>query len=55
MTDVYNHLDRLPKFCSGGELEQETVTFLQENIRINTTNPPGNELPLAKLIKKKFD
>ncbi|MBD3197576.1 MAG: M20/M25/M40 family metallo-hydrolase, partial [Candidatus Lokiarchaeota archaeon] len=47
--------DRLPKFCSGGELEQETVTFLQENIRINTTNPPGNELPLAKLIKKKFD
>ncbi len=32
-----------------------TVTLLQELIRINTSNPPGTTLPLAELLKKRFE
>ncbi|MDQ3080594.1 MAG: hypothetical protein M3R07_00080 [Gemmatimonadota bacterium] len=28
----------------------ETIALLQSLIRFNTTNPPGNELPLAEFI-----
>ena len=30
--------------------ERETVTHLQAMIRMNTTNPPGNELPVATYL-----
>jgi len=34
---------------------QNCEKFLQELIRIDTTNPPGNELPAALYLKKIFD
>jgi len=34
---------------------QETTTFLQELIRFDTTNPPGNETPCARHIAGVFD
>lgn len=34
--------------------EAETVTRLREIIRFDTTNPPGNELPLARYLKNAF-
>ncbi len=30
--------------------EQETITHLQAMIRMNTSNPPGNELPVARYL-----
>jgi acetylornithine deacetylase/succinyl-diaminopimelate desuccinylase-like protein len=35
-------------------LTQEAVALLQQYVRINTTNPPGNELEAAKMLKEKF-
>lgn len=35
-------------------VEAETVSLLQSLIRFNTTNPPGNELPLARFIHEMF-
>jgi acetylornithine deacetylase/succinyl-diaminopimelate desuccinylase-like protein len=35
-------------------VEAETVALLQSLIRFNTTNPPGNELPLARFIHELF-
>ena len=32
-------------------MEAETVALLQRLIRFNTTNPPGNELPLARYVE----
>lgn len=32
-------------------LERETVSRLQDLIRFDTTNPPGNELPLARYLE----
>ena len=32
-------------------VEAETVALLQRLIRFNTTNPPGNELPLARYVE----
>jgi acetylornithine deacetylase/succinyl-diaminopimelate desuccinylase-like protein len=34
--------------------EVETVTRLREIIRFDTTNPPGNELPLARYLERAF-
>jgi acetylornithine deacetylase/succinyl-diaminopimelate desuccinylase-like protein len=36
------------------KLTQEAVTLLTQYVKINTTNPPGNELPAAKMIREKF-
>jgi acetylornithine deacetylase/succinyl-diaminopimelate desuccinylase-like protein len=36
------------------EIQAETVALLQSLIRFNTTNPPGNELPLAQYIHDLF-
>src|SRR5579862_1603716 len=33
-------------------LSRETVKLLQEYVRINTTNPPGNEIQTARYLKK---
>ena len=36
-------------------LQQETVSELQRIIRFDTTNPPGNELPLALYLRSVLD
>lgn len=36
-------------------IEEQTVSELQSLIRFNTTNPPGNELPLAEHLAKVFE
>lgn len=43
-----------PKPIDYGKLTQEATDLLTQEIRINTTNPPGNELAAAKLLKEKF-
>ncbi len=48
-------INRLPKFSNTSDIAKETIMFLQDNIRIDTSNPPGNELTLAKLIQEKFE
>jgi acetylornithine deacetylase/succinyl-diaminopimelate desuccinylase-like protein len=40
----------LPSLPDLGTLPQEALGWLQDLIRINTTNPPGNELAAAKYI-----
>lgn len=40
--------------ADSAEIQAETVSLLQALIRFNTTNPPGNELPLAKYIHELF-
>src|SRR6266849_858292 len=35
-------------------IAKEATELLVKYIQINTTNPPGNELPAAKLLKEKF-
>ena len=37
------------------QIENEAVTWLQGLIRINTTNPPGNELAAAKYLASILD
>ncbi|MBM4308367.1 MAG: M20/M25/M40 family metallo-hydrolase, partial [Deltaproteobacteria bacterium] len=37
------------------KLLDEATRYLQEYIRINTVNPPGNETEAAKFFKKIFD
>lgn len=36
-------------------LEEEAVSWLSRYIRINTTNPPGNEIKAAQFFKEIFD
>ena len=36
------------------QVEQETVARLQRMIRFDTTNPPGNELPLARHLAEEL-
>ena len=36
------------------EVEDEVVALLSDLIRINTTNPPGNETPAAKFLAEKL-
>jgi acetylornithine deacetylase/succinyl-diaminopimelate desuccinylase-like protein len=43
-----------PRPINYDKLTQEAVALLQQYVRINTTNPPGNELDAAKLLKEKF-
>lgn len=43
-----------PKAINYDKLTQEALAFLQQYLRLNTTNPPGNELAAAKMIKQKF-
>jgi acetylornithine deacetylase/succinyl-diaminopimelate desuccinylase-like protein len=43
-----------PKPINYDKLTQEAVALLQQYVRINTTNPPGNELDAAKMLKEKF-
>ena len=43
-----------PKPINYDALTQEATALLQQEIRIDTTNPPGDELPAAKLLKQKL-
>jgi acetylornithine deacetylase/succinyl-diaminopimelate desuccinylase-like protein len=43
-----------PKPIDYDALTKEASDLLQQEIRINTTDPPGDELPLAKLLKQKL-
>src|ERR1700687_5636668 len=43
-----------PKPINYDKLTQEAVGLLQQYVRFNTTNPPGNELYAAKMLKEKF-
>ena len=43
-----------PKEIDYDKLIQEATDFLSKYIRINTTNPPGNEMEAAKFLKEKF-
>jgi acetylornithine deacetylase/succinyl-diaminopimelate desuccinylase-like protein len=36
------------------KITEEATALLSREIRINTTNPPGNELEAARLLKEKF-
>jgi len=36
-------------------IEQEAVSLLNEYLRVNTTNPPGNEIKAAQFFKDIFD
>ncbi|MGA9351447.1 MAG: hypothetical protein WBW48_21925, partial [Anaerolineae bacterium] len=37
------------------EIEEEATNFLSELIRINTTNPPGNETAAAKYVAEALE
>ncbi len=37
------------------EIEEEITTLLSDLIRINTTNPPGNETPAARFLAKTLE
>jgi acetylornithine deacetylase/succinyl-diaminopimelate desuccinylase-like protein len=43
-----------PKPLDYNKLTQEATELLSKYIQIDTTNPPGNELPAAKLLRQKF-
>ncbi len=43
-----------PRPIDYAQLTQEAATLLQNYIRIDTTNPPGNELGAARMLKEKF-
>ncbi len=43
-----------PKPPDYGKLTQEAAALLSKFIQIDTTDPPGNELPAAKLLREKF-
>ena len=43
-----------PKEIDYDKLTQEATDFLSKYIRINTSNPPGNEMEAAKFLKEKF-
>ena len=43
-----------PRAIDFDKLTQEATELLVKYIKINTTNPPGNELEAAKMLKEKF-
>ncbi|MBF6560732.1 MAG: M20/M25/M40 family metallo-hydrolase [Candidatus Binataceae bacterium] len=43
-----------PKAIDYGRLTQEATALLQTYIRLDTTNPPGDELEAARMLKQKF-
>ena len=45
----------MDKFLNDKTIAEEAIRMLQKHIRVDTTNPPGNEIKLAEIIKKDFD
>jgi acetylornithine deacetylase/succinyl-diaminopimelate desuccinylase-like protein len=46
-----NHLRAIP----WDQYQEQAVKLLQEYLRINTSNPPGDELPAAQFFQRLFD
>ena len=44
-----------PVAAPGGTLADEAISVLQQYLRLNTSNPPGNELAAARFWKDVFD
>jgi acetylornithine deacetylase/succinyl-diaminopimelate desuccinylase-like protein len=44
-----------PSSIDWNKLRDETVQILSDYVRINTTNPPGNELQTARFLKRILD
>ncbi len=42
----------LPQFQPDTKIAQETIQLLQKMVRVNTTNPPGNEIALATVLRE---
>ena len=55
MVDYHINVKRLEKFSNESDIAKETVSLLQKNIQTITTNPPGNEIILAKYLKELID
>lgn len=49
------NLNRLEKFNRNSSIANEAVRMLQDVIKFDTSNPPGNELPLSQFLKKRID
>jgi acetylornithine deacetylase/succinyl-diaminopimelate desuccinylase-like protein len=49
-----NKLNRLDKFKGDSGVVRETIELLQTMVRTDTSNPPGNEMKLAKILKEIF-
>ncbi|HEY6395700.1 MAG TPA: M20/M25/M40 family metallo-hydrolase [Candidatus Binataceae bacterium] len=43
-----------PKTIDWDKVTGEAIELLSKYFQINTTNPPGNEIPAAKMLKEKF-
>ncbi len=43
-----------PQPINYDKITQEAVDLLSQYVKINTTNPPGNELPAATMLREKF-
>lgn len=43
-----------PKQINWDKLTQEATALLSQYVRIDTTNPPGNELAAARMLREKF-
>ncbi|TXT60892.1 MAG: hypothetical protein BAJALOKI2v1_70045 [Promethearchaeota archaeon] len=52
---INKKLNRLDLFKSGSEIEKEAIELLQKMIRVDTSNPPGNEIKLAKILQEIFE
>jgi acetylornithine deacetylase/succinyl-diaminopimelate desuccinylase-like protein len=48
----YDMLNRMPQFMNDSALGKDTIALLQAMIRIDTTNPPGNEIACAKFLEE---
>lgn len=49
------NLNRLEKFNRNTSLANQAVRLLQDVIKFDTSNPPGNELTLAQFLKKRVE
>ncbi|MFX0098461.1 MAG: M20/M25/M40 family metallo-hydrolase [Candidatus Hodarchaeota archaeon] len=48
-------LNRFDMFKNDTDIAKETIEFLQAIIKYDTSNPPGNELELAKYLQERFE
>jgi len=53
--DTYENIERLEKFSNSSEIAEQAIKLLQMCIQVDTTNPPGNEITLARKLKEIFD
>lgn len=53
--NAYKNIERLEKFSNSSEIAEQAIKLLQMCIQADTTNPPGNEITLARKLKEIFD